>query len=157
MFEEASNDKIAQLVHDLQAPGVCAVSDGSSKEGLGAAAWIIALTGQHDEPGNTDEISGGFRTPGPSHSQDSYRNELVGILAVLAVVRACVQHFHLKTVFISLACDGKGAFQRLFQYNRPAALSDSQWDMVRAVQNTLDEMPYLTVDWHHVKGHQDDL
>jgi hypothetical protein len=155
-FEDFTDAVIFQLVEDLQRPGVCAVSDGSAKEGNGAAAWIIALAGKHDEPGDTVELSGGFRTPGPSHSQDSYRNELAGLLAILCVTRACVKWFHLEEVYISLACDGKGALQRLFQYERPSALSDSQWDMVKTVQLTLEQMPYLTVDWHHVYGHQDD-
>jgi hypothetical protein len=58
MFEDFSDHAILQLVHDLQQPGVCAVSDGSAKDGCGAAAWIIALTGVHEEPGDTTELSG---------------------------------------------------------------------------------------------------
>jgi hypothetical protein len=67
-----------------------------------------------------------------------------------------VQIFHLRQVHVSLACDGLGALQRLFAYDRPAALTDSQWDMVRTVQQVMEAMPYLTIEWHHVRGHQDD-
>ena len=101
------------------------------------------------------EISGGFRCPGPSYAQDSYRNELAGLLALLSIVRAAFRWFHVQRGFLHLACDGKGALSRLFQQNRPASMTDSQWDMVQAAKELLEEMPGLELTWHHVKGHQD--
>jgi hypothetical protein len=156
-FAPITDHMISLLCSKLQQPGVCAISDGSPKDGNGAAAWII--TDSLPEDGtlvDLQHISGGFRVPGPDYSQDSYRCELAGLLAILSVIREFIKQFHLPEVYLSIACDGKGALQRLFSQDRPASITDSQWDMVLLAQDLLRAMPGLTLCWRHVKGHQDD-
>jgi hypothetical protein len=155
-FSPMTNAMIEHIARKLQEPGVCAISDGSPKDGRGAAAWIIA--DELPDDGTLADlrfISGGFRVPGAEYAQDSYRCELAGLIAILSALREFVKQFHNPDLFLSLACDGKGALQRLFSQDRPSSITDSQWDMILWAQDLLRQMPCVTLYWHHVKGHQD--
>ena len=102
-FCELSNQNILQFVHALEHTGVDAVSDGSPKGGTGAAAWIMVFV--------TNQLSGGFKVPGPAVAQDSYRCERAGMAAILAVVRVAVPIFQLKKAMLYEACDGESALE----------------------------------------------
>jgi len=105
----------------------------------------------------TDAISAGFKVPGHSSTQDSYRNEIAGLYAIIAMIRCCVKTFHLDTAALAIGCDGEGALKRSFATERPATLQDNHWDILTALQQDLRAMPQLRVEWIHVKGHQDDI
>ena len=135
-------------MHALEHTGIDAVSDGSPKGGTGAAAWIMVFV--------TNQLSGGFKVPGPAVAQDSYRCELAGMAAILAVVRVGVRIFQLKKAMLYEACDGESALERAFDNDRQASFKDSQRDIIHLIKRNLSGMPQLQLGWMHVKGHQDD-
>jgi hypothetical protein len=147
-FCELENQNILDFVHALEHTGVDAVSDGSPKEGQGAAAWIMVFV--------TNQLAGGFKVPGPATAQDSYRCELAGMAAILAVVRTAVKIFQLKKALLYEACDGESALERVFDNDRQSSFKDSQRDIIYLCKHSLSGMPQLELGWMHVKGHQDD-
>jgi hypothetical protein len=147
-FCELDNSNILNFAKALEYSGVDAVSDGSPKAARGAAAWIITYGSNH--------LAGGFRLPSPEAAQDSYRCELGGMLAILAVVRATVSIFQLPLARLNEACDGESALLRIFHNERPSSFNDSQRDIIFLIQQNLNVMPQLQLGWLHVKGHQDD-
>ena len=146
-FSELTDENIEAFINQLVTTGVDAVSDGTAKDGEGAASWIII----HME----GSLAGGFKVPGDAKDQDSFRNEMEGLLGIISVVRAAVQCFHLKKVALTVPCDGEGALKRSFQNERPSSMTDSHWDFVAQLQMLVGEMPYLNLEWRHVAGHQD--
>ena len=147
-YTDVNNETILELVERLQADGVEAVSDGSDKAGKGSAAWILTFFSAN--------LAGGFKVYSPEKSVDSYRCELAGLLAILCVVHAAIRVFHLEHALLTIACDGESALVRVFDSIRPASTGDSHWDVIALIQQELREMPTLTLQWLHVKGHQND-
>ena len=143
-----TNENILHFVHALEHTGVDAVSDGSPKGGYGAAAWIMVYL--------QNQLSGGFKVPGPAVAQDSYRCELAGMAGILSAVRSAVRNFHLPKAMLNQACDGKSALERVFNNDQPVSFKDSQRDIIYMIQRYLAEMPQLQLGWLHVRGHQDD-
>jgi hypothetical protein len=147
-YTEVDNASILEFVRILEHEGAQAVSDGSDKLGKGSAAWILTFFSSH--------LAGGFKVFCPEKSVDSYRCELAGILAILSVVHEAIKIFHLETALVTVACDGEGALERVFDSIRPSSTRDSHWDIISLIQQELRAMPTLTLQWLHVKGHQDD-
>jgi hypothetical protein len=147
-YTNVNNETILEFIRLLQEEGVKAVSDGSDKLGRGSAAWILTFFGS--------QLAGGFKVFSPEHAVDSYRCELAGLLAILSVVHAGIQIFHLEQALLTVACDGESALTRVFDSIRPASTSDSHWDVIALIQQELRDMPTLNLQWLHVKGHQND-
>jgi hypothetical protein len=148
-YSTMDDDKILGFITGLQNEGIAAVSDGSSKDGFGSAAWICTFF--------DGVLSAGFKVPGEPEDQDSYRSEMAGLHAILSVIRAATRIFHLQTVRAHIACDGESALKRSFYNSRPSGFRDSHWDLLTLLQQQIKGMPQLLLEWHHVAGHQDDV
>jgi hypothetical protein len=148
-YSPPTNDMIKALLEGLSNEGIAAVSDGSSKDGEGSAAWTCVFW--------DGVISAGFKVPGNPEDQDSYRSEMAGLHAILSVVREATRIFHLPTVRAHIACDGESALKRAFYNSRPSGFRDSHWDLLTLLQKQIKGMPQLELEWHHVLGHQDDV
>ena len=125
------------------------VSDGSSKEGVSGTAWIAGVE-------NSDlVVSGGFRVPGNPATQDSYRAELVGIVAGLSLVQTCCQVYHLPVAQVTFGSDSQSALDRAFGDVRPMSMSESHWDVAAILCRLLGTLPQLQATPRHIRGHQD--
>jgi len=132
-FSGPSDDRILAFIAGLTQDGIAAVSDGSSKDGEGSAAWICVFW--------DGVLSAGFKVPGDPADQDSYRSEMAGLHAILSVVRAAVRIFHLQTARVHIACDGESALKRAFYNSRPSGFRDSHWDLLSLLQHQIQGMP----------------
>ncbi len=145
------SENIYPLLHDLQYGNVIAVSDGSYKEssGLGSAAWTIeSLDGQ-------SYISGTSISPGPLSIQNSYRSELVGLLAIVTKIQQLCLRFHIRHGSCVIACDGFEALRKSIHGNLEwISPSSKQADILSAIIKTVSITP-VTYSPRHVKGHQD--
>jgi hypothetical protein len=92
--------------HQLQG-----VSDGSFKNHLGTAAFILVI---EDDPQMC--IQGRVVTPGNIEDHNTYRSELAGIYALTVVHWAVCTFYNVDFGQIEIACDGKSALlQAQFQ------------------------------------------
>jgi hypothetical protein len=148
-YSVPDNDKILHFIQGLENDGVAAVSDGSSKDGFGSAAWIIVFF--------DGVLSAGFKVPGNPEDQDSYRSEMSGLHAIVSIIRSATRIFHLSKVHAHIACDGESALKRAFYNSRPSGFRDSHWDLLTLLQQQVKGMPQLRLEWHHVAGHQDNV
>ena len=136
--------------HYYREGGCVAVSDGSALEGkAGTAAWCLS-SGMLMEL-----ISAGFRVPGPSFSQCSYRSELAGIHAIMKVVHRVTRFFYIQEGTIEVGTDSLSVIDRLFGSLQPACLADHSYDLLAECQKMMAEIPQITWKWRHIPGHQD--
>ena len=147
-FGQQSIDGLMQLAASLSQGTVDACSDGSAKDGEGSTSWIMMYNGT--------AMSAGFKVPGAADTQDSYRNELAGLYAVVYVTRRVISLFHLQRARIEVACDGESALDRVFGNPKPTSMTDNHWDMVELIKDELTLCPQLALEWRHVYGHQDE-
>jgi hypothetical protein len=128
-----------------------AVSDGSFKNELGTAAFVIEGKDQ------TNRILAGHLTPGPPLSQSSFRSELSGLYGIVSLVNTICQFHHITEGKVCCACDGKQAIEQAFADPRyfTAHTSKSDYDILSAIHTLIKASP---IQWEHkhVKGHQDD-
>jgi len=84
------------LAASLNTTRVLAVSDGSYKENLGTAAWVIT-----NEAGTT-RITGKTSIPGPPSQQCSYRSKLGGIYSTVVCVNLLCAYYSVDhgTIFL---------------------------------------------------------
>jgi len=128
--------------------GSCeAVSDGSYKEGIGTAAWILT------DAGTPFNLTGCTNIPGPHHIQSAYRSKLGGIFSMVAMVRLLCNYYHIDHGHIHIACDGLGPLQQCFG-NYPPSPTTPHFDLITSIRNMIKESP-IGWQWHHVEGHQD--
>jgi hypothetical protein len=73
---------------------VMAVSDGSYKDTYGSAAWTI---GTEDKE---NLLSGRAVCPGGPEDQSSYRSELTGLYAILAVTHQLYEYYNVEEGYI---------------------------------------------------------
>ena len=84
--------------------GTCiAISDGSFKDGIGTASWV--LEGSSSE----GRIIGQCMSPGQVREQGSYRSELAGQYALATMVNLLCSFFDITSGQVVIACDGLSA------------------------------------------------
>ncbi len=130
------------------------MSDGSAKDGEGAAAWVITseemfLLGKF--------IKGSVKLP--ACNADSYRAECFGIYGGLWTLQQLLQQLHvtssqMTSVVIQLGCDNISALQRGFDVSKHPVIGgrESDFDIIGSIRSLLPQLP--TIQWQHVKGHQ---
>ena len=94
------------------------VSDGSYKDGRSAAAIVFQHNKTKDIPGNSSNHVTVI-VPGPSKEQSSYRGELGGIQAGIAITNSLFKKYNITKGQCRFACDNKGAIAASFGWNRP--------------------------------------
>jgi len=122
-----------------------AVSDGSYKDEMGAAAWIIK--------GSTLALRlvGQIYTPGHSMDHSSFCSELTGILGVLYTLTFWPPTLNKPT--FQLACDGLSIINRLSNI-KPINPTEPHADLLTAARNLISTSLYA-VQLVFVRGHQD--
>ena len=127
------------------------VSDGSYKEGVGSAAWIITSKNNQNI-----FIKGQCPTMGHPTSQDSHRSELFGILGGIFLLRKYILSWDQAKGMITIGCDNTSALAYAFdKYRYPVAMSSyPDFDVIQSIRSLcLECTTYVTL---HIPGHQDD-
>ena len=93
--------------------------------------------------------------PGLPSEQTSYRSELAGIYTFLHLLLHLEQHFGINRGGITFACNNKSALETSFDY-RTSTSNQKDFDFVSGIHSLLTKVQ-STVDWQHVKSHQDDV
>ena len=142
---------ISSIIDGIKNKSLMAVSDGSYKENLGTAAWIIETEKQDAT------VSGVAVSPGNGKIQSAYRSELLGLLASIEMIEIMAKKFEIKEGGYTLACDGKSALKKAIDAH-PNWQSPKQQhaDLLSAIATLTANSP-LTISPLHVKGHQDDI
>ena len=92
---------IQELALELEAGNVRAVSDGSTKEGFGTAAWVL-----ESKTNPKAAISGNNITPGTPADQSSGRSELAGLYGIAVATQLITSFYGIQQGSISVGCDG---------------------------------------------------
>ena len=129
---------------------ILAVSDGSFMPDtqIGAAAWVL------EEPSTGTSIIGAMPTVGQKDLQNPCRSEITGIYFLLLHLFSLCKTHQITTGHINIHCDGLSAIQRLEYYRAGSFISGPNFDVVNAITALRDKIP-LTIEFHHIKGHQD--
>jgi len=124
-----------------------AVSDGSFKEGRGAATWTIE--------GQTaaNKITGACLVPGTEDDHSAFWSELMGILGVLLTVHHILMDHDQVQGKLQVCCDGKSALGRA-ESNYPILIMEPHADLLLAIQKVCHGLKCQII-FKHVRGHQD--
>lgn len=126
-----------------------AVSDGSYKDNVAAAAFTIAKKGQKNVL-----ISGKAKVPSPGNSASPYRAEIFGFLAMMAWIEAVVDANQIRSGTITCGFDNESGTKRLTELV-PACPEQADWDLIQVARNALEQSKlHWNIFW--VRGHQDD-
>ena len=131
------------------------VSDGSFMKHLqyGTAGWVA-------EKRNDIHITkGNLISPGPAHVQCSHRSELAGIMAGLCYVVDLCQTFNVTSGGITIGCDGLGAIEVISKTRDTKYTiknNRKHFDLLATIKQLTKYIPNITINFTHVKGHQDD-
>jgi len=124
-----------------------AVSDGSFKEGRGAAAWTI------EGRMANNKITGACLVPGTAEDHSAFRSELMGILGVLLTAHHILMDYSQVQGTLQVCCDGKSALS-LAASDYPILITEPHADLLSAIRKVRDGLKCRIV-FKHVRGHQD--
>ena len=85
-----------------------ALSDGSYKNGYGAAAWVLEGDNKHGR------ISGAAIVPGEGVDHSSYRSEVTGLYCIILIITRLVEYHKVEEGTITVGCDGQSALVTVF-------------------------------------------
>jgi len=139
---------VEAIISGLQG-NIMAISDGSYKDSLGTAAWTI---GTEEEE---SLLSGTVVCPGAESDQSSYRSELTGLYAILAIIDQLCQFYSVNEGMIQIACDGLSALNMAFDHPPILTRDLPDYDLLGAIFSLRRNMR-LSLSFKHVKGHQDE-
>jgi len=123
------------------------VSDGSFKDSIGTAAWIITNLAKAT-------LSGSTTVPGSLHDQGSFWSELSGIYSTVCMVNHVCQYYSVTYGTILFGCDGLSALQQCLQCWWQVSPNTPQHDFICAIQMALAQSP-IHWKWQHIWRHQD--
>lgn len=144
-------DDFEPLILGIQSGTAIAVTDGTFKDGLGAAAFVISPT--LDSP-STETFTLVNHTPGSPQDMDAYRAELGGIYGIIRTVQDLCQAADVHQGSVTIACDCVSALRNITSPHNPPP-SRPHHDMLSAIRHMLRNSP-LSWSFQHVRGHQDD-
>ena len=144
-----NDDDGAYLAECIRNGTAKAVSDGSYKDDLGTAAFVLegAIEEHH-------WILGTNRVPGIEEDQSAYRSELAGLYAIVCAVEDICKYHHIDKGSITIACDGESALYRSMDEESRVKSKQKQFDIITAIKSKL-RSSQITWRWRHVHGHQD--
>ena len=143
-------DDGATLAAAIQSPeGAIAVSDGSFKDSMGTACYII------EGPNARGGITCPVVAPGSSKDHSPYRSELTGLLGVAVLIHLLCKVHHIQQGSVTVACNGLAALKSSMEYQDEVPPTTQHFDLIMAIRHWMWQSP---VKWttKHVKGHQDD-
>jgi len=129
--------------------GTCeAVSDGSFKDGMETAAWILCnqLT--------LISMTGKTKIPGEVEDQSSYCSELGGIFSLVLMIQHICQYYMITMGQVSIACDGLGPLVQCFAKFKEPDPQGPHFDMISSIRKHILSIP-VSWHWHHTAGHQE--
>ena len=127
-----------------------AVSDGSWKNGFGAAAFRVgdATTEKWQSVGDGDSwINGGVTASG------SHRAELAGLHGIVATVTTAARMENLQGGGITVGCDNQSALRSL-RKDWHFDAGEADYDLIQSIQYMVKNTT-IAIRGKHVKGHQD--
>lgn len=128
------------------------VSDGSYDAHCNKASASYTLldsTGQHGFECSMD-------VPGDASCQNAYRAEVAGIVGAIFLIQLSIYVFRTTQGKVAVYCDGKSALEQVFDFPKEVGTAKSkQLNLIMAARKVIKNID-MTLDHHHVKGHQDD-
>ena len=128
------------------------VADGSYSRDLDphlcGTGWVIVCTRSRNV------VKGSFFER--SLTASSYRGELLGMVAIHALVATAAAVYDLPVNHGSIHCDNLGALAKARAHNRRVKSSLKQGDLVRAIR-AMKQGVFLQLRYQYVKSHQDDI
>jgi len=105
LFEDEVQGEELAIVQAIEAGTAIAVSDGSFKDGCGAAAWTI------EGATATDKITEACLVPGNTNDHSAFRSELMGLLGIMLRLHDIQEKHGETTGRLRVYCDGKSALE----------------------------------------------
>jgi len=135
------------LLQELHLGNGFAMSDGSFRQGTGAAVWIIE--------GSTSQnwIVGESFVLGSNDDHSLFQSGLMGIFAVLLFLYQVCQPPGVHKPRFQLACDGKSVLHWLW-HSMATSPTEPHYDLLSGTRMLLNRCGY-NVQLVHVLGHQD--
>jgi exonuclease III len=143
-------DNFDALIQGIQNHTAVCVTDGSYKDDLGTAAFVILP----DINATEDPFTCVNCTPGLPVDLDAYRAELGGIYGSIATVNMLASAFHVQNGGITLGCDCLSAIHTILKHSNPSPKTAS-YDLITAIRSLLRKST-ITWTFEHIAGHQDD-
>ena len=145
-------DELDWLGEAIQSGSLMAVTDGSYKKDVRSdicgAGWVIFCT-------NTGKwVSGSFAER--SSSANSYRGELLGMLAINLFLLAYEEYHNVHGAVHDVFCDNKGAVFTFSKSDMRISSGSKHGDIRRVLRTVRMKMKTSTTP-RHVKAHQDDF
>jgi len=139
--------ELQEIVTAITNGTALAVSDGSYKEGRGAAAWTIKGSSAKDK------VSGACLVPGTTEDHSAFQSEAMGILGTFLTLYHLLGEDGPAVGNLTFSCDGKSALNRAAS-KQPIGITEPHVDILSAILNVQKQIPYK-VSFKHVNGHQD--
>jgi len=140
-----------QIVQDIRHGIAIAASDGSVKNDIGSASWII--TG---DAGSISTYQGSHGVPPTIAPMTSHRAELYGIYAILQSLLHLEQQHDIRNGKIKIVCNNRAALHCSFNFNHRAPVSCRNFDIIWGIQRIREQL-HTTIFFKHVYGHTDKL
>ena len=138
---------IPPLLTTIRSHQCIAVSDGSLKDHIGVAAFMLQSTI------GGSEFCSVHQTPGIITTGNSYCCELSGLLAIVYLSNILCTTYDIQHGSILIACDNKTALKAFEPWFLPDPNDDS-FDLLTSLHASLKHSP-LTWTTQHVHGHCD--
>ena len=145
-----SDDEGRTVARAIQEGSAIAVSDGSTKDNISSAGFVI-----EGPVYSVNRICGDCMVPGLAVDQNSYRAELAGLYAIVCVLEILCRTYGIKKGSIKIGCDGLSAIRKALDEESSFSCQSAQFDLLSAVEAKLRALP-ITVEWRHIDGHQDE-
>jgi hypothetical protein len=139
---------IMDLIAAIRQGTAIALTDGSYKDGMGTAAFTFRTSTEDHR-----ELSFVHMTPGMEHELTPYRAEVGGLYGIAVFIQRVTKGFDCTGGRITIACDCKGALDRVFDVHPPLP-KQSEYDLLSEIYH-IRKSNQLQWTKHWVKGHQD--
>lgn len=152
MWDHVTGNREMEWFRDALSHGTAMmVADGSYSKDLDphlcGTGWAIRCTA------SKQMIKGSFFER--SISASSYRGELLGMVAIHALVSTAAEVYNLPVNSGSVHCDNMGALGKARAHGRRVKASLKQGDLVRVIRSMKQGL-FLQLRYQYVKSHQDD-
>lgn len=126
-----------------------AVSDGSEKDGIGTAAWVL------EGDSSKHRIKGLSIVPGSDADQSSYRSEYAGLYSLIYAVSKICEYHDIQAGTVELCCDGLGPLTRTSHPEWFTHSTERCFDFKEATATLMKKCP-IRWKFRHIFGHQDE-
>jgi len=139
--------EVQEIVAAITDGTALAVSDGSYKEGRGAAAWTI------EGHSAKDKVTGACLVPGTPKDHSTFQSEAMGILGTFLTLHHLLGEDGPAVGNLTFSCNGQSALNRAAA-SQPIGITEPHADILSAIINVRKRIPFK-ISFKHVRGHQD--